>query len=106
MVCTHKFSYKNKTDHKFNCKIGMTQVTLPNLGNMKLNLEVCKGLDDNLVLYTNLDETIENIAVRVVKAYLMRWRIEDFYKFKKEAFDFEDFRVRSLKAIQSLDIAD
>jgi len=104
LVCTHEFSYKNKTDQKSNCKIGMTQVILPNLGNMTLNLVVCKGLDDTLVLYTNLDETVENIAVRVVKAYLMRWRIEEFYEFKKRCFGFEDFRVRSLKAIQNLDI--
>ena len=104
LVCTHKFSYKNKTDQKFNCKIGMTQIILPKLGNMKLNLVVCKGLEDTLVLYTNLDETIEDIAVCAVKAYLMRWRIEEYYEFKKQSFSFEDFRVRSLNAIKNLNI--
>ncbi len=103
LVCAHGFSYKNKTDQRFNCKIGMTQVILPNMGNIKLNLVAVKGLKDDLVLYTNLDENIENIAERVVRAYLMRWRIEEFYEFKKQRFSFEDFRVRSLKSIQSLD---
>ena len=103
LVCTHEFSYKNKSDQKSNCKIGMTRVTLPNVGGIKLNLVVCKGLEDTLVLYTNLDENIENIAVRVVKSYLMRWRIDEYYEFKKQSFGFEDFRVRSFSAIRSLD---
>jgi hypothetical protein len=102
--CTHNFSYKNKTDEKFNCKIGMTQVILPYIGNTKLNIVAVKGLKDDLVLYTNLDENLENIAERVVKAYLMRWRIEEFYEFKKQRWGWEDFRVRSLVSIQALDI--
>ena len=36
--------------------------------------------------------------------YLMRWRIEEFYGFKKQQFDFEDFRVRSLASIRNLDL--
>jgi hypothetical protein len=103
LLCTHEFSYKNKTDKKSNCKIGMTQVTLTNAGSIKLNLVVCKGLEDMMVLYTNLDESMENIAVRVVKAYLMRWRIDECYEFKKQSFGFEGFRVRSFSAIRSLD---
>ena len=34
----------------------------------------------------------------------MRWRIEEFYGFKKQQFDFEDFRVRSLNSIRNLDL--
>jgi hypothetical protein len=34
----------------------------------------------------------------------MRWRIEEFYGFKKQQFSFEDFRVRSLKSIRNMDM--
>lgn len=32
----------------------------------------------------------------------MRWRIEEYYRFMKQQFKFEDFRVRSLKSIRNL----
>ena len=34
----------------------------------------------------------------------MRWRIEEFYRFKKQQFGFENLRVRSLKSIRNLDL--
>ncbi len=34
----------------------------------------------------------------------MRWRIEEFYRFKKQQFGFEDFRVRSMASIRNLDL--
>jgi hypothetical protein len=35
-------------------------------------------------------------------AYRMRWRIEEYFKFKKQSFGFENFRVRNLEAINNL----
>jgi hypothetical protein len=34
--------------------------------------------------------------------HLLRWRIEDHFRFKKQQYNFEDFRVRSLDAIRTL----
>ncbi len=34
----------------------------------------------------------------------MRWRIEEYYKFKKQGFGFEKFLVRSLQSIRNLDL--
>ena len=34
--------------------------------------------------------------------YLLRWRIEDHFRFKKQQYNFEDFRVRSLNAIRTM----
>jgi hypothetical protein len=105
LVCSHKLTFHSKTGNISDCKIGMTRVVLPNVGKFEVNLVVCKEWGDKpLVLYTNLDETVESLAVRVVKAYLMRWRIEELYAFKKQGLNFEDFRIRSLKSIQTLDI--
>ena len=103
--CRHTLRFHSKTGNVSTCKIGMTSVVLPNLHHLKLNMVVCKEFGENpLVLYTNLDEKEESIAVRIVKAYLMRWRIEEFYAFKKQGLKFEDFRVRGLDSIRTLDL--
>ena len=34
----------------------------------------------------------------------MRWRIEEYFKFKKQSFDFENLRVQSLQSIRNLDL--
>jgi len=104
LVCKHELSYRGRTGNISKCKIGMTQVTMPNMGNLKMKLVVCKEYSEKpLILYTNLDEAVESLAVRVVKGYLMRWRIEELYAFKKQGLHFEDFRIRSLQSIQALD---
>jgi len=105
LVCEHDLTFNSKTGNVSKCKIGITQIVLPNLKNLKLNLIVCKEFGEKpLILYSNISETFELIAARIVKAYLMRWRIEEFYAFKKQGFRFEDFRVRSLNSIKTLDL--
>jgi hypothetical protein len=56
-----------------------------------------------LLLITNLTSDDPRIAVTVTKVYLLQWRIEEFHGFKKQQFDFEGFRVRSLNSIRNLD---
>ena len=56
------------------------------------------------MLISNLNSDDNRLSVVVTKVYLMRWRIEEYYGFKKQQFDFEDFRVRSLKSIRNLDL--
>jgi hypothetical protein len=103
--CTHEMTFHSKTGNVSNCKIGLTTVTLPKLNNIQLTLIVCKEFGEKpLVLYTNLNEPIQTLPVRVVKAYLMCWRIEEYHAFKKQSFGFEGFRVRSLQAIRTLDL--
>ena len=33
---------------------------------------------------------------------MLRWRIEEYFKSKKQNYDFENFRLRSLKGINNL----
>jgi len=103
--CKMRMRFHSKTGNSSECKIGMTQITLCRPSKLTLRLVVCKEFGEKpLVLYTNLDETEHDIAVRIVKAYLMRWRIEEYHAFKKQGLNFEDFRVRSLNAIQNVDL--
>jgi len=97
-----KFTKKKKdTD----LKISIIPVRLPSRREAELNLVVCRGFGmDPLLLLTNLKSDDNRLAVVITKVYLLRWRIEEFYRFKKQQFDFEDFRVRSLKSIRNLDL--
>ena len=38
------------------------------------------------------------------KVYLMRWRIEEYFKFKKQQFELENLRVMSLQSIRNLNL--
>lgn len=40
----------------------------------------------------------------VAKVYLMRWRTEEYFKFKKQQFEPEDLRVLSLRSIRNLNL--
>lgn len=43
----------------------------------------------------------ENL-IKTVRCYIDRWKIEEYFKFKKQEYHFENFRVRTLKAINNL----
>lgn len=34
----------------------------------------------------------------------MRWKIEEYYRFKKQQFNLEDMRVRSLNSIRNFEL--
>ena len=56
------------------------------------------------MLLTNIDSEDCRLCVTITKVYLMRWRIEEYYRFKMQCFKFEKFLVRSLKSIRNLDL--
>jgi transposase len=39
---------------------------------------------------------------KTAKLYFSRWKIEEYFRCKKQMFQFENFRVRKLKAIHAL----
>ena len=98
-----KFRKKNGTSA--DCKITIVPIKLPCRPQAELNLVICYGFGKTpMMLITNLKSDDKRLAVTVTKVYLMRRRIEEFYGFKKQQFDFEWFRVRSLKSIRMLDL--
>jgi hypothetical protein len=98
-------NFEAKDGKKANCKISIVPVSLPDYPDHTLNLVICNGLGkESLLLLTNLDSDDNRLCVTITKVYLMRWRIEEYYKFKKQGFGFEKFLVRSLKSIRNLDL--
>ncbi len=55
-----------------------------------------------MMLATNLDIRSKEDLIKVSRCYLDRWRIEEYFKFKKQEYGFEKFRVRNLKSINNL----
>jgi len=101
----YSLKFEAKDGKKANCKMSIVPVCLPDHPDKQLNLVVCNGLGkEPLMLLTSLDSSDKRLCVTVTKVYLMRWRIEEYYKFKKQGFGFEKFLVRSLKSIRNLDL--
>jgi len=55
-----------------------------------------------MLLITNLRVNNGIEAAEVVKRYLKRWAIEDFFKFVKESLGMEAIRVLKLKRIRAV----
>ena len=55
-----------------------------------------------LMLATNKQIKSKEDVVRIARLYFSRWRIEEYFRCKKQVFQFENFRVRKLKAINAL----
>lgn len=55
-----------------------------------------------MMLATNKAIQGKKDVIQIVRAYMSRWRIEEYFRFKKQHFGFEDFRVRSLTSVNNL----
>lgn len=55
-----------------------------------------------MMLATNKEIRSKNDVIDVAKHYFSRWKIEEYFRCKKQMFQFENFRVRKLTAINAL----
>ena len=55
-----------------------------------------------MMLVTNKPIQNKEDVINIAELYFSRWRIEEYFRAKKQIFDFENFRVRKLKAINAL----
>lgn len=55
-----------------------------------------------MTLLTNRPTESKEDVISVVLNYASRWKIGEQFRFKKNGFNFEDFRVRSLNRINNL----
>lgn len=101
----YKLEYNDKSSVKRNVKISIIPIRLCEFKNTELNLIVVYGFGKvPMMLITNLKSDDKRLCTAICKVYLMRWRIEEYFKFKKQSFDFENLRVQSLKSIRNLDM--
>jgi hypothetical protein len=99
----YSIKFKDKKGKDIHCKIAVVPVSLPKHPKVSLHLVVVYGFGkDPMLLLTNLNSDDKRLADTIIKVYLMRWRIEEYFRFKKQQYALEDFRVRSLNAIRTL----
>ena len=55
-----------------------------------------------MMLATNKEIKSKEDVIKVAKTYFSRWRIEEYFRCKKQMFHFENFRLRKLAAINAL----
>ncbi len=69
-------------------------------------LVIVYGLSEEkpMKLLTNIDIKDKNDVIKVVRLYLSRWRIEEHFRGKKQEYDFENMRVRTLKGMNNLNM--
>ena len=88
---------------KYDTYISHTKVTLPS-NKKDYELVIVYGLAEEkpLMLLTNRDIHTKEDIIKVVRLYFSRWRIEEYFRGKKQEYDFENMRVRTLKAMNNL----
>lgn len=55
-----------------------------------------------MMLASNKKIKSKDDVIDIAKTYFSRWRIEEYFRCKKQMFEFENFRVRKLAAINAL----
>ncbi len=85
--------------------ISHTKVTLP-FNKKDYELVICYGLSEErpLILLTNRNIHGKEDVIKVVRMYFSRWRIEEYFRAKKQEYEFENIRLRTLKGINNLNM--
>ena len=99
----YRLDFQDKKGKTISCKTTFIPVSLPKYPNTPINLVAVYGFGkEPMLLLTNLKSEDTRLANTITKVYLMRWRIEEYFRFKKQQYAWEGFRVRSLNAIRTL----
>lgn len=77
-----------------------TQITA---GKQDVYLVLVYGITEHpMMLVTNKVIRSKEDVMQIARLYFSRWRIEEYFRSKKQIFGLENFRVRSLKSINAL----
>ena len=93
------FFYKGKSHEAYLSHVKV-QVTA---SKEDIYLVLVYGLSEHpMMLATNKVISSKEDVVKVASLYFSRWKIEEYFRSKKQLFQFENFRVRKLSAINAL----
>jgi len=101
-----EYNYKDKQGITRRAKVGYKKVRLPDLPNETFYLVVIKNnvYDKPMMLLTNIPATSPEMTKIVNKAYIQRWKIEEYFKFKKQQYNFEKVRVMTINGIRNINM--
>ena len=101
-----RMDFTDKSGKRINCKMSCIPVKLCEFPTKDLILVVVYGFGSEpmLLLSNRKMQEKKKLCHIVTKVYLTRWRIEEYFKFKKQQFELEDLRVMSLQSIRNLNM--
>lgn len=85
--------------------IKIKSIDAKNIAKSLLTLVIIKGYgntDAYMALITSRKISGKNEVLQVVRDYMLRWKIEENFKFKKQQYGLEKIKVRRYKRIQAL----
>lgn len=90
---------------EYDVYISHTKVKLP-YNKKDYELVIVYGLSEErpLILLTNREIHSKEDVIKVVRLYFYRWRVEEYFRAKKQEYEFENMRVRTLKAMNNLNL--
>lgn len=99
-------NFTDKKGKSISCKMSCIPIRLCEFPAKELILVAVYGFGaEPMLLISNLKmQEKKRLCHIVTKVYLMRWRIEEYFKFKKQQFELEDLRVMSLRSIRNLNM--
>ena len=69
-------------------------------------LVIVYGLSEEhpMKLLTNIEINSKEDVIKVARLYMSRWKIEEHFRGKKQEYDFENMRVRTLDSMNNLNM--
>ena len=92
-------------DSKVEISVSHTKVEMIN-NKKEYELVFVYGLSEErpLILLTNRSIHSKEDVIKVVRLYFYRWRVEEYFRSKKQEYKFENIRVRTLKSMNNLNL--
>lgn len=102
-----KILYKTlfNENEEYELMLSYTKATLP-ANKKEYTLIIVYGLSEEkpMKLLINIEIKEKEDVIKVVRLYLSRWRIEEHFRGKKQEYDFENMRVRTLESMNNLNM--
>ncbi len=87
----------------YDLKVSHLTMEIPSLKGKKLTMVIVYGYGkEPMVLLTNKRIRKKAEVLSVLKAYIIRWRIEEMFRVQKQEFDLENVRVRGLSGLKRM----
>ena len=102
-----KISYKAlfNNNEEYELMLSYTKAILP-YNKKEYTLVIVYGLSETnpMKILTNIEIKDKEDVIKIVRLYLSRWRIEEHFRGKKQEYDFENMRVRTLESMNNLNM--
>ena len=102
-----KIAYKAlfNDNEEYELMLSYTKAILP-YNKKEYALIIVYGLSEEhpMKILTNVEIKDKEDVIKIVRLYLSRWRIEEYFRGKKQEYDLENMRVRTLESMNNLNM--